>query len=76
MMAFWSVGTNLGICLPATKSFCRREGGGGTRLFCRSEDAWFLLAKDVNDNACFLNKRGVCEFFASKLAPTGGVCSA
>ncbi|CAH0167783.1 hypothetical protein SRABI111_01112 [Pseudomonas carnis] len=29
-----------------------------------------LLAKNVNDNACFLNKRGVCESFASKLAPT------
>ena len=29
-----------------------------------------LLAKNVNDNACFLNERGVCEFFASKLAPT------
>ncbi|AZF26404.1 hypothetical protein C4J90_2231 [Pseudomonas sp. R2-60-08W] len=29
-----------------------------------------LLAKNVNDNACFLNKRGACEFFASKLAPT------
>jgi len=25
-----------------------------------------LLAKNVNDNACFLNERGVCEFFASK----------
>ncbi len=31
-----------------------------------------MLAKDVNDNAGFLNKRGACEFFASKLAPTGG----
>ncbi|AZE90528.1 hypothetical protein C4J97_3845 [Pseudomonas orientalis] len=29
-----------------------------------------LLAKNVNDNACFLNERGACEFFASKLAPT------
>ena len=29
-----------------------------------------LLAKNVNDNAGFLNKRGACEFFASKLAPT------
>ena len=29
-----------------------------------------MLAKNVNDNACFLNKRGACEFFASKLAPT------
>ncbi|AZE88958.1 hypothetical protein C4J97_2257 [Pseudomonas orientalis] len=31
-----------------------------------------LLAKNVNDNACFLNERGACEFFASKLAPTEG----
>ncbi|MEX5511015.1 hypothetical protein, partial [Pseudomonas paralactis] len=30
-----------------------------------------LLAKNVNDNACLLNQRGACEFFASKLAPTG-----
>ncbi|QHF38771.1 hypothetical protein PspS34_11090 [Pseudomonas sp. S34] len=30
-----------------------------------------LLAKDVNDNACCLNERGVWTFFASKLAPTG-----
>ncbi len=29
-----------------------------------------LLAKDVNDNASFLDKRGVLGFFASKLAPT------
>jgi len=29
-----------------------------------------LLAKNVNDNACYLNKRGVYGFFASKLAPT------
>ncbi|AZE97528.1 hypothetical protein C4J95_0027 [Pseudomonas orientalis] len=29
-----------------------------------------LLAKNANDNACFLNERGACEFFASKLAPT------
>ena len=29
-----------------------------------------LLAKNVNDNGCFLNQRGACEFFASKLAPT------
>ncbi|RFD34231.1 hypothetical protein CER19_00210 [Pseudomonas sp. GL93] len=29
-----------------------------------------MLAKNVNDDACFLNKRGVCGFFASKLAPT------
>ncbi len=32
-----------------------------------------MLAKNVNDNACFLNKRGAGEFFASKLAPTEGV---
>ena len=25
-----------------------------------------LLAKNVNDDACFLNTRGVYEFFASK----------
>ncbi|CRL98935.1 hypothetical protein [Pseudomonas sp. 28 E 9] len=31
-----------------------------------------LLAKSVNDNACFLNERGAYEFFASKLAPTKG----
>ncbi|RFD27099.1 hypothetical protein CER19_19135 [Pseudomonas sp. GL93] len=31
-----------------------------------------LLAKNVNDNACFLTKRGAYEFFASKLAPTVG----
>ncbi len=31
-----------------------------------------LLAKNVNDNACFLNERGAYEFFASKLAPTEG----
>ncbi len=30
-----------------------------------------MLAKNVNDNACFLSKRGAGEFFASKLAPTG-----
>ncbi|PRW95300.1 hypothetical protein C7A10_02040 [Pseudomonas fluorescens] len=30
-----------------------------------------MLAKNVNDNACLLNERGACEFFASKLAPTG-----
>jgi len=29
-----------------------------------------LLAKNVNDNACLLNKRGAYGFFASKLAPT------
>ena len=28
-----------------------------------------MLAKNVNDNACFLSKRGACAFFASKLAP-------
>ncbi|AZE62752.1 hypothetical protein C4K02_4408 [Pseudomonas synxantha] len=30
-----------------------------------------MLAKNVNDNACFLNKCIAWEFFASKLAPTG-----
>ncbi|AZF50681.1 hypothetical protein C4J85_0163 [Pseudomonas sp. R4-34-07] len=29
-----------------------------------------MLAKNVNDNACILNERGACAFFASKLAPT------
>ncbi|MBY8953618.1 MULTISPECIES: hypothetical protein [Pseudomonas] len=29
-----------------------------------------MLAKNVNDNAGFLNQRGAYEFFASKLAPT------
>ncbi|ATN08578.1 hypothetical protein CRN80_02420 [Pseudomonas sp. FDAARGOS_380] len=29
-----------------------------------------MLAKNINDNACLLNERGACEFFASKLAPT------
>ena len=29
-----------------------------------------LLAKNVNDDAGFLNERGALEFFASKLAPT------
>ena len=29
-----------------------------------------MLAKDANDNAGFLNKRGAWEFLASKLAPT------
>ena len=29
-----------------------------------------MLAKNVNGNACLLDKRGACEFFASKLAPT------
>ncbi|AZE88784.1 hypothetical protein C4J97_2083 [Pseudomonas orientalis] len=32
-----------------------------------------LLAKNVNDNACFLNERGAREFFASKLAPTKSI---
>ena len=32
-----------------------------------------MLAKNVNDNACFLNRRGACEFFASKLAPMYGL---
>ncbi|MQB15969.1 hypothetical protein DXU77_12865 [Pseudomonas lactis] len=31
-----------------------------------------MLAKNVNANACFLDKRGACEVFASKLAPTEG----
>ncbi|SDV04396.1 hypothetical protein SAMN05216202_3660 [Pseudomonas mucidolens] len=30
-----------------------------------------MLAKNVNDNAFILDKRGAFEFFASKLAPTG-----
>ncbi|ANJ57362.1 hypothetical protein PMA3_20265 [Pseudomonas silesiensis] len=30
-----------------------------------------MLAKDVNDNACLLVKRGALETIASKLAPTG-----
>ncbi|WP_232910067.1 hypothetical protein, partial [Pseudomonas paralactis] len=30
-----------------------------------------MLAKNLNDDACFLNKRGAQVFFASKLAPTG-----
>ncbi|SDU83229.1 hypothetical protein [Pseudomonas mucidolens] len=29
-----------------------------------------MLAKNVNDTACFLDKRGADEFFASNLAPT------
>ncbi|NCE92799.1 hypothetical protein DK871_22395 [Pseudomonas sp. L13] len=33
-----------------------------------------MLAKNVNDYACFLNERGACEFFASKLAPTVKGC--
>ncbi|RFD28115.1 hypothetical protein CER19_14710 [Pseudomonas sp. GL93] len=40
------------------------------RLFVRAS----LLAKNVNDNACFLDARGVHEFFASKLAPTKKTC--
>jgi hypothetical protein len=32
-----------------------------------------LLAMDVNDDAYFLEKRVVCTFIASKLAPTGAV---
>ncbi|PMX12184.1 hypothetical protein C1Y18_20350 [Pseudomonas sp. MPR-R5A] len=32
-----------------------------------------MLAKFVNDNAGNLVKRGVCAFFASKLAPTAGL---
>ncbi|OWP68118.1 hypothetical protein CEC48_29855 [Pseudomonas sp. K2I15] len=31
-----------------------------------------LLAKVANDDAGNLDERGVLEFFASKLAPTGG----
>ncbi|KRP75010.1 hypothetical protein TX23_02220 [Pseudomonas paralactis] len=33
-----------------------------------------MLAKNLNDNACFLNKRGAWGFFASKLAPTKAPC--
>ncbi|AZE90507.1 hypothetical protein C4J97_3824 [Pseudomonas orientalis] len=33
-----------------------------------------MLAKNVNDNACFLDIRSVHEFFASKLAPTKKPC--
>jgi hypothetical protein len=29
-----------------------------------------LLAKNVNDDACYLDNRVACTFFASKLAPT------
>ena len=32
-----------------------------------------LLAKNVNDNACFQDARGAYGFFASKLAPTHGI---
>ncbi len=31
-----------------------------------------MLAKNVNDNAFFLNQRAALETIASKLAPTGG----
>ena len=31
-----------------------------------------MLAKNVNGNAAIQDKRGALEFFASKLAPTGG----
>ncbi|MDQ0737563.1 MULTISPECIES: hypothetical protein [unclassified Pseudomonas] len=31
-----------------------------------------MLAKNVNDDAFILDKRGAFKFFASKLAPTGG----
>ncbi|CAI9001295.1 hypothetical protein EMIT0P74_90283 [Pseudomonas sp. IT-P74] len=34
-----------------------------------------LLAMVVNDNACILNDRGAGKFFASELAPTGGLSS-
>jgi hypothetical protein len=30
---------------------------------------------DVNDNACFLNKRAALESIASKLAPTSALIS-
>ncbi len=30
-----------------------------------------MLAMGVNDNAAILNERGVFEFFASRLPPTG-----
>ena len=33
-----------------------------------------MLARNVNDNAYFLDARGVYEFFASKLAPTKKTC--
>ncbi|NCE93635.1 hypothetical protein DK871_26800 [Pseudomonas sp. L13] len=38
----------------------------GWGFFCRSE----LAREKRNDNACSLNERGACKFFASKLAPT------
>ena len=34
-----------------------------------------MLAKIVNDNAGYLDDRRVSKFFASKLAPTGGMVS-
>ena len=34
-----------------------------------------LLAMDVNDNACFLDKRVVLKSIASKLAPTYSLCA-
>jgi hypothetical protein len=33
-----------------------------------------MLAMDVNDDAGSLKPRGVLWFFASRLAPTGGLC--
>ncbi|PMU11471.1 hypothetical protein C1Y11_07100 [Pseudomonas sp. FW305-20] len=38
--------------------------------FTQSPVGASLLAKDVNDNACCLNERGVQTSFASRLAPT------
>ncbi|AZE87813.1 hypothetical protein C4J97_1096 [Pseudomonas orientalis] len=35
-----------------------------------------MLAKTVNDNGRFLNKRGASGFFASKLAPTEAIQAA
>ncbi len=40
--------------------------GGGNKRKLPSVGA-SLLAKNVNDKACFLNERGACESFASKL---------
>jgi hypothetical protein len=34
-----------------------------------------LLAKVANNGACYLDKRVALRFFASKLAPTGGLRS-
>ncbi|POA73356.1 hypothetical protein C1890_27280 [Pseudomonas sp. DP16D-R1] len=34
-----------------------------------------MLAMDVNENACCLDERGVLEFIASRLAPTGFLVS-